>query len=116
MYKASLCCSPTLTYMPTQNEKQEHITPKQYMGIVDLGATHLYISPTAPHGTPGTSADTIKVGTDSGQVETSAAKATLPIPPFAADLPTTGYIMSSFTNECVGEGCHDVSRCREVCC
>ena len=50
------------------------------MGIVDSGAAHLYIAPTAPHGPPDTSAATIKVGTANGKVEKSAAKATLPIP------------------------------------
>ena len=49
--------------MPTQNEQQEHILPQQHTGIVDSGATYLYISPTAPHGPPDTSAATIKVGT-----------------------------------------------------
>ena len=90
--------------MPTQNENQEHILPQQHTGIVDSGATHLYIDPTAPHGPPGTSAATIKVGTANGQVETSAEKATLPIPQFAADLPTMGYIMLSFTNNLIGVG------------
>ena len=69
MYEASLRCSPTLMYMPTQNEQQEHILPQQHMGIVDSGATHLYIVPTTPHGPPDTSAATIKVGTMNGHVE-----------------------------------------------
>ena len=93
MYEASLSCSPTLTYMPTQNEKQEHILPQQHTGIVDSGATHLCIAPTALHGPPDVSAATIKVGTDNGQVETSTAKDTLPIPQLSAEFPTTGYIM-----------------------
>ena len=80
LYEASLSCSTTLTYMTRQYEKQEHILPQQHTIIVDSGATHLYIAPTAPHGTPDTSAATIKVGTSNGQVETSAAKYTLPMP------------------------------------
>ena len=73
MYEAILRCSPTLTYMPTQYENQEHILPQQHTRIVDSGATHLYIAPTAPHGTLDTSAAAIKLGTANGQVETSAA-------------------------------------------
>ena len=68
MYEDILRCSPTLTYMPTQYEKKEHILSQQHTGIVDSGATQLYIAPTAPHGPPDTSAATIKVGTDNGQV------------------------------------------------
>ena len=41
MYESSLSCSPTLTYMPTQNEQQEHILPQQHTGIVDSGETNL---------------------------------------------------------------------------
>ena len=104
MYEASLSCSPTLTYMPTQNEKQKHILPNQHTGIVDSGATYLYISPTVSHWPPDISASKIKVGTANGQVETSAAKATLPIPQLAEDFPTTGYIMPSFTNTLIGVG------------
>ena len=66
--------------MPTQYEKKEHILPQQHTGILDSGATHLYIAPTAPHGPLDTSAATIKVGTANGQVETPAAKCTIPIP------------------------------------
>ena len=72
MYEASLICITTLTYMPTQKEKKEHFLPQQHMRIVDSGATHLYIAPTAPHGPPDTIAATIKVGTSNGKVETSA--------------------------------------------
>ena len=59
MYEASLRFSPTLTYMPTKNEQQEYILPQQHTVIVDSGATHLYIDPTAPHGPPDASAATI---------------------------------------------------------
>ena len=90
--------------MHPQNDNQEHILPQQKTGIVDSGATHLYISPTAPHGPPDTSSATIKVGTANVQVGTSAAKAALSIPQLAADFPTTGYIMPSFTNTLIGVG------------
>ena len=76
MYEASLSCSSTLMYMPTQNEQQEHILPQQHTGIVDSGETHLYIAPTAPHGPPDTSVATIKVGTAYGQVENQQQKLT----------------------------------------
>ena len=104
MYEASLSYSTTLTYMPTPDDQQEHILPQQHTSIVDSGATRLYISPSAPHGPPDTSAATISVGTANGKVEKSSAKATLPIPQLAADFPTMGYIMPSLTNKLIGVG------------
>ena len=74
------------------------------MVIVDSGATHLYIAPSAPYVPPDTSAATIRVGKANGQVENSSSKSTLTIPQLAEDLPTTGYIMPSFTNTLVGVG------------
>ena len=107
MYEASLSCSPTLTYMTTLDEKQEHILPQQHTGIVYSGATHLYITPSAPYGPPDTSSTNFCVGTENGQVEKSPAKATLPIPQLAAYFHTMGYIVTSFTNPliCVGPIC-----------
>ena len=90
--------------MPTLYGGNENILPQQHTGIVDSGATHLYIAPNAPHGPLDTRAATIKVGTANGQVVTSAAKATLPIPQLEADFPTTGYIIPSFTNTLIGVG------------
>ena len=68
------------------------------------GKKHLYIAQTAPHGPPNSSAATIKVSTANGQVETSEAESTLPITQLAPDLPTTGYIMPSFSNTLIGVG------------
>ena len=45
--------------------------PQQDTVIVDSGEIHLYIAPSAPHGPPNTSAETISVGTANGQVEKS---------------------------------------------
>ena len=104
MYEAGFSFSTTLTYMPTPNEQQENILPQQHTGILDSGATHLYIAPSAPHGPPDTSAATIKVSTANEKVEKSSTKATLPISQLAADFPTTGYIMPSFTNTMIGVG------------
>ena len=59
MYEASLSCSPT---------QQGNILPQHHTGIVDSGATHLYISPSAPHGHPETKATPITVGTEKGQM------------------------------------------------
>ena len=50
LYEASLIYSPTLTYMPNPDAQQEHILPQQETGIVDSGATHIYIAPSTPHG------------------------------------------------------------------
>ena len=71
---------------------------------MDLGATHLYIATNAPQGPLDTSTSRIRVGKANGQVATSVAKATLPIPQLAADFPTTGYIMITFTNTLIGIG------------
>ena len=72
LYGDSLGCSPTLTYMPTPDAQQKHIIPKQDTGIVDSGATHLYIAPFAPHGPPNTSAPAISLGTSNVQIENSS--------------------------------------------
>ena len=72
--------------------------------IVDSGATHFYIDPSAPYGPPKTSASQISVGTATGHVERSSATATLPTLQLEEDFPTTGYIMPSFTSTLVGVG------------
>ena len=102
MYEASLSCSPTRKKY-TSEENENSLLP-EHTGIVDSGATHLYIAPNAPHGPLDTSATRIIVGTANGQVATSAAKAILLIPQSAADFPTTGYIMPTFTNTWIGIG------------
>ena len=105
MYEAILIYSPTRnTYIPKLSEENEKNLLPEHTVIVDSGATHLYIAPNAPHGPLDTSATKIRVGTANGQVTTSAAKATLPIPQLAADFPTTGYIMPTFKNTLVGIG------------
>ena len=104
MYESSLSCSPTQTYIHTQYDEKENILLQQHTGIVDSGATYLYIAPTVPHGPLNTSAATIKIGKANGQVETSSEKATRPIPQLAADFPTTIYIMPLFTNTIIGVG------------
>ena len=102
MYEASLSCIPTRkTYVSEGNENS--LTPEQ-TGIVDSGATHLYIAPNAPYGQLDTTASKIRVGTATGQVELSTAKATLPIPQLAANFPTTRYIMPTFTNTLIDVG------------
>ena len=61
MYEATLSCSPTCkTYISEENENS--LLPEQ-TGIVDSGATHMYIAPNAPHGPLDTSASRIRVGT-----------------------------------------------------
>ena len=90
--------------MRTPDAQQEHILPQQQTGIVYSGATHLYTAPSATHGPPNTSAATISVGTENGQVEKPSAKATLTIPQLSEDFPATGYIMPYFTNTLIGVG------------
>ena len=84
MYEASLSCSTT---------QQENILPQHPTGIVDSGATHLYIAPSAPNGQPDTKATPITAGTANVKMVKSAATDTLPIPQFAEGLSTMGYIM-----------------------
>ena len=70
-YEASLSCSTTLrTYIPKISEESENIPPQQHTGIVDSGATNLYIAPNAPHGPLDTKATKIIVGTANVQVAT----------------------------------------------
>ena len=95
MYEAILSCSPT---------QQENILPQRHIGIVDSGATYIYIAPSAPHVHPNTKATPITVGMANVKMVESAATATLPISQLAADFPTTGYIMHSFTNTLIGIG------------
>ena len=114
MYEASLGCSPAQTYMPTLYEENENTPPQKHTGIVDSGETHLYIATNAPHGPLDTGAATNKVGTENGQVATSAAKDTLRIPQLAAYFPTTGYIMPSLTNTLIGVGPICDAKCNAV--
>ena len=82
MYEASLSCSPTRkSYVSEGNENR--LPPKQ-TGIVDSGATHLYIAPNAPYGQMDTTTKKIRVGTANGQVAISTSKSTLPIQHLAA--------------------------------
>ena len=95
MYEASLSCSPT---------QHGNSLPQHHTGIVDSGATHIYIAPSAPHVHPNTKAIPITVGTASGKMVKSTAIDTLSLPQPASDFPTTGYIMPSFTNILIGVG------------
>ena len=65
-YEASLSCSPTLSYIHTPYAQR--ILPQKNTGVVDSGATHLYVAPSALHGPPTTSASQISVGTVNGQI------------------------------------------------
>ena len=102
MYEASLSCSPT-TKLYVSNRKDNHVPPDK-TGIVESGATHMYIAPNAPYGEMNTTEKQIRVGTANGQVASSIATATLPIPQLNADFPTKGYIMPTFTNTLIGVG------------
>ena len=95
MYETSLSCSPT------QNGNS---LPQHHTGIVDSGAAHIYIAPSAPNGLLNTKVTPITVGMASGKMMKSTATATLPIPQSAADFPTTVYIMPYFTNTLIGVG------------
>ena len=102
LYEASLSCCLALSYIHTP--AAPIILPQKDTGIVDSGETHLYISPSAPHGPLNTNASKVSVVTANRQVERLSSTATLPIPQLALYFPTTGYIVPSFTNTLVGVG------------
>ena len=64
----------------------------------------MYIAPNAPYGEMATTENQIRVVTSNGQVASSIATATLPIPQLNAYFPTKGYIMPTFTNTLIGVG------------
>ena len=101
-YEASLSCSPT-NNLYVSNKTDKHLPPEK-KGIVDSGATHIYIAPNATYVKMDTTGKNIRVGTANGQVENSTSKATLPLPQVKADFPTKGYIMPTFTNTLIGVG------------
>ena len=101
-YEASLSCSPTNNSY-VSNKTDKHLPPEK-TGIVDSGATHMYIAPNAPYEKMDTTGKQIRVGTENGQVASSTATATLSIPQVNADFPKKGYIMPNFTNTLIGVG------------
>ena len=102
MYESSLRCSPKAkSYV--SNRKDEHLPPDK-TGIVDSGATHMYIALNAPYDKMNTIEKQIRVGTANGKVAISIATATLPILQLNADFHTKGYIMPTFTNTLIGVG------------
>ena len=77
-YEASLSCSPTNNEY-VSNKTDKHLPPEQ-TGIVDSGATHIYIAPNAPYEKMDTTGKHIRVGTDNGQAANYTSMDTLPIP------------------------------------
>jgi len=73
-------------------------------GIVDSGATHIYITINARHSLPNLYTATLHVGTTNGHTERFVADASLPIPQVSNDFPTTGRIMASFKHTLIGVG------------
>ena len=111
-YEDSLSCSPT-NKAYVSNKTDKHLPPEQ-TGLVDSGATHIYIAPNAPYKKMDTTGKYIRVGTANGQVANSTAMATLPIPQVNADFPTKGYIMPTFTNTFIGVVCFCGADCTVV--
>ena len=75
---------------------------KQYTAIVDSGASGWYFTPDALVSNVNKTVATIRVGTATGQAQTSEASCELPLP----DLPPGlfGHIISGFTNDLFGIG------------
>ena len=101
-YEASLSCIPTNNAY-VSNKTDKHLPPEQ-TGILDSGATHIYIAPMAPYEKMDTTGKHIRLGTVNGQVANSTSMATLPMPQVKADFPTKLYIMPTFTNTLIGVG------------
>jgi len=103
--------TPTTNTLVTK-QNQPHTVPVNNISplpmsdtrITDSDATHIYIAPIAPHGPPDTTTTQVYVGTANGQVMSSSATATLPIPQLQNNFPTTVYIIPSFTNILIGIG------------
>ena len=102
-YEASLRCSPTNNNSYVSNKIDKHLLPEK-TGIVDSGATHMYIAPNAPYEKMDTTGKQIRVGTANGQVASSTVTVTLSIPQVNEDFPTKGYIMPTFTNTLIEAG------------
>ena len=73
-------------------------------GVVDLGASHIYISPSAPNGPPDTTTPTVCVGTPTGKIQRSLVIASIPIPQMKNYFHNTGHIMPNFTNTLIAVG------------
>ena len=102
MYESSLNCSPTTkTYV---SKREENSVQADQTGIVDSGATHMYIAPNVTYGEMNTTTKKIRVGTANGQVAISKATATLPIPKLDTDFHIKGCIMPNFINTVIGVG------------
>ena len=95
-YEASLSCSPTNKAHVADKTPLKHLPPEQ-TGILDSGATHIYIAPNTPYEKIDATKKNIRVGTANGQVANSTAMAKLPIPKLKSDFPKKGCIMPTFT-------------------
>ena len=60
------------------------------------GASGIYLTPEAPNKQVNWSAPDIKVGTLSGQPQTSSASCKIDLPGLPKDLPTLGHVMTGF--------------------
>ena len=69
---------------------------KQDTDIVDPGVSGWYFTPDTPISNVNKSAATIRVGTETGQAQTSEASSELPLPNLPPGL--FGHIMSGFTH------------------
>ena len=72
------------------------------MAIVDSGASGWYFTPSAPVSNGNKTAATIRVGTATGQAQTSEASCELPLPDLTPGL--FGHIMPGFTHNIFGFG------------
>ena len=108
LYDGILRCSPLPSSIPTLPPNANTVARRYILqrdtGVVNYGAAHVYIVPTALHGPTNTNTPKICVGTATGHVESSSATASLSILQLAEDFSNAGYIMPFFTKTLVGAG------------
>ena len=68
--------------------------PTSHMGIVDSGASYLYIAPKYPFRNSNPTVPKVCVGTVNSHIEKLSAIANLPITQMIKEFPTNGHIMS----------------------
>ena len=72
--------------------------------MVDSGASGLYFAKDSPVSNVDRSAPQIRVGTASGQIQHSSARATLTMPQLPEYFPKTGHVMPEFKHSLMGLG------------
>ena len=92
------------SYSPTITNRRTNSTSIQATGIVDSGATEIYICADASMVNIDRAAPKVTVGTATGQTQLSTGTGKLNLPKLPADFPVTGHIMPGFRHTLIGVG------------